>query len=156
VKIGSIDAIAATRGSPQFPVTFNCNRAGLSRNLNVDSGDRADWRHGDGDEGPRSWLVPVRPLLCAWIGLTPKDHSTAGKTRIGKITRAGDEMLRSVLVAGATPCAYAPKETAPASGEDPGGRLLPGQSGIRQRRYKPLPPVPDFRNWPVSTPSGLS
>src|SRR6267378_4457812 len=37
-----------------------------------------------------------------WIGLTPKDHSTAGKTRLGTITRAGDEMLRSVLVAGAT------------------------------------------------------
>lgn len=38
----------------------------------------------------------------AWIGLTPKDHSTAGKTRLGKITRAGDERLRSILVAGAT------------------------------------------------------
>jgi transposase len=38
----------------------------------------------------------------AWIGLTPKDHSTAGKTRLGVITRAGDETLRSVLVAGAT------------------------------------------------------
>src|SRR6266702_388472 len=38
----------------------------------------------------------------AWIGLTPKDHSTAGKMRLGVITRAGDEALRSVLVAGAT------------------------------------------------------
>lgn len=38
----------------------------------------------------------------AWIGMTPKDHSTAGKTRLGVITRAGDEALRSVLVAGAT------------------------------------------------------
>ena len=38
----------------------------------------------------------------AWIGLTPKDHSTAGKKRLGVITRAGDEALRSVLVAGAT------------------------------------------------------
>lgn len=38
----------------------------------------------------------------AWIGLTPKDHSTAGKTRLGVITRAGDETLRSVLVVGAT------------------------------------------------------
>lgn len=40
--------------------------------------------------------------FAAWIGLTPKDHSTAGKTRLGKITRAGDERLRSLLVAGAT------------------------------------------------------
>jgi transposase len=47
-------------------------------------------------------LFPSGRHFAAWIGLTPKDHSTAGKTRIGKITRAGDEMLRSVLVAGAT------------------------------------------------------
>src|SRR5262249_29802761 len=40
--------------------------------------------------------------FAAWLGLTPKDHSTAGKTRLGVITRAGDEELRSVLVAGAT------------------------------------------------------
>jgi transposase len=40
--------------------------------------------------------------FAAWIGLTPKDHSTAGKTRLGVITRAGDEALRSTLVAGAT------------------------------------------------------
>jgi transposase len=39
--------------------------------------------------------------FAAWIGLTPKNHSTAGKTRLGGITKAGDEMLRSVLVVGA-------------------------------------------------------
>jgi transposase len=38
----------------------------------------------------------------AWLGLTPKDHSTAGKQRMGGITRAGCESLRSTLVAGAT------------------------------------------------------
>jgi transposase len=40
--------------------------------------------------------------FAAWLGLTPKDHSTAGKVRLGAITRAGDEALRSALVAGAT------------------------------------------------------
>jgi transposase len=40
--------------------------------------------------------------FAAWMGLTPKDHSTAGKVRLGVITRAGDEGLRSVLVVGAT------------------------------------------------------
>ncbi len=39
--------------------------------------------------------------FAAWIGLTPKNHSTAGKTRLGAITRAGDAKLRSVLVVGA-------------------------------------------------------
>ncbi|WP_280710172.1 transposase [Bradyrhizobium sp. BR13661] len=40
--------------------------------------------------------------LAAWLGLTPKNHSTAGKNRLGVITRAGNGMLRTVLVAGAT------------------------------------------------------
>jgi transposase len=40
--------------------------------------------------------------FAAWMGLTPKDHSTAGKARPGVITRAGDEALRSALVVGAT------------------------------------------------------
>jgi len=40
--------------------------------------------------------------FAAWVGLTPKDHSTAGKQRLGVITRAGDETLRRVLVVGAT------------------------------------------------------
>jgi transposase len=40
--------------------------------------------------------------FAAWLGLTPKDHSTAGKQRLGVITRAGDEVLRRTLVVGAT------------------------------------------------------
>lgn len=40
--------------------------------------------------------------FAAWMGLTPRDHSTAGKVRPGIITRAGDEALRSTLVVGAT------------------------------------------------------
>jgi transposase len=40
--------------------------------------------------------------FAAWMGLTPKDHSTGGKVRTGIITRAGDEMLRKTLVLGAT------------------------------------------------------
>lgn len=39
--------------------------------------------------------------FAAWIGLTAKDHSTAGKQRLGAITRAGDPALRSTLVVGA-------------------------------------------------------
>src|SRR3984957_6767594 len=53
-------------------------------------------------KAPDPRLFPSGRHFAAWLGLTPKDHSTAGKTRLGKITRAGDEMLRSVLVAGAT------------------------------------------------------
>jgi transposase len=40
--------------------------------------------------------------FAAWLGLTPKNHSTAGRQRLGVITRAGDETLRRLLVNGAT------------------------------------------------------
>jgi len=40
--------------------------------------------------------------FAAWLGLTPKEHSTGGKQRMGGISRAGDERLRQLLVLGAT------------------------------------------------------
>src|SRR3954463_1284484 len=51
---------------------------------------------------PEPGLFRSGRQFAAWIGLTPKDHSTAGKVRLGVITRAGDGGLRSVLVVGAT------------------------------------------------------
>ncbi|HEX2942279.1 MAG TPA: IS110 family transposase [Rhodopila sp.] len=40
--------------------------------------------------------------LSAWMGLTPREHSTGGKQRLGGISRAGHERLRQLLVLGAT------------------------------------------------------
>lgn len=40
--------------------------------------------------------------FAAWLGLTPQEHSTGGKHRLGKISKAGDERLRQLLVVGAT------------------------------------------------------
>jgi transposase len=40
--------------------------------------------------------------MAAWIGLTPKEHSTGGKQRLVGISRAGNERLRSLLVVCAT------------------------------------------------------
>jgi len=53
-------------------------------------------------KAPSPELFTSGRRFAAWIGLTPKDHSTAGKVRLGVITRAGDEALRSTLVVGAT------------------------------------------------------
>jgi transposase len=40
--------------------------------------------------------------FAAWLGLVPKQNSTGGKPRLGRISRAGDERLRQLLVLGAT------------------------------------------------------
>jgi transposase len=39
--------------------------------------------------------------FAAWLGLTPKEHSTGGKPRLGKISKAGNERLRQLLFVGA-------------------------------------------------------
>jgi transposase len=40
--------------------------------------------------------------LAAWLGLTPKEHSSGGRQILGGISRAGNERLRQLLVVGAT------------------------------------------------------
>lgn len=37
----------------------------------------------------------------AWLGLTPRQHSSGGKSRLGHITKRGDAYLRGLLVQGA-------------------------------------------------------
>jgi len=39
--------------------------------------------------------------LAAWLGLVPGQYSSGGKQRLGRITKAGDPYLRSLLVLGA-------------------------------------------------------
>ena len=40
--------------------------------------------------------------FAAWLGLVPRQFSTGGKTRLGRITKAGNREIRSLLVLGAT------------------------------------------------------
>ena len=39
--------------------------------------------------------------FCAWLGLVPGQYSSGGKQRLGRITKAGDSYLRTLLVLGA-------------------------------------------------------
>jgi transposase len=40
--------------------------------------------------------------FAAWIGITPRENATGGRARPGRISRAGDQTLRRLLVLGAT------------------------------------------------------
>jgi len=40
--------------------------------------------------------------FAAWLGLTPRNHSSGGKERLGKITKMGDRYLRQLIVVGMT------------------------------------------------------
>jgi transposase len=50
--------------------------------------------------------------LSAWLGLVPGQYSSGGKTRLGRITKAGDGYLRSLLVLGARAVLAAAKDRA--------------------------------------------
>ncbi|MGB5077658.1 MAG: IS110 family transposase, partial [Sphingorhabdus sp.] len=40
--------------------------------------------------------------FAAWLGLTPRQSSSGGKERLGRITKMGDKYLRQLLIVGAT------------------------------------------------------
>ena len=40
--------------------------------------------------------------FAAWLGLTPQQHSTGGRERLGRISKQGDRYLRRLLVVDAT------------------------------------------------------
>ncbi len=40
--------------------------------------------------------------FAAWLGLVPRQNSTGGKERLGRISKMGDSYIRRLLVIGAT------------------------------------------------------
>jgi transposase len=40
--------------------------------------------------------------FAAWLGLTPRSHSSGGKERLGRISKMGNPMLRTLLILGGT------------------------------------------------------
>ncbi len=52
-------------------------------------------------------LAPPTDMFCkgrdfaAWVGLTPRQHSTGGKTRLGKTSKMGQKDIRRLLIIGA-------------------------------------------------------
>jgi error-prone DNA polymerase len=47
-------------------------------------------------------VFPSARHFAAWLGLVPRQFSTGGKTRLGRITKAGNTEIRRLLVLGAT------------------------------------------------------
>lgn len=51
--------------------------------------------------------------FAAWVGLTPRQFSSGGKTRLGSITKRGDAYLRTLLVQGARSAVKSAQRCAP-------------------------------------------
>lgn len=69
--------------------------------------------------------------LAAWMGLTPREHSSGNTRRLGSITRAGDRYLRTLLTHGARSVLQAAARTQAAGRECSG--LKAWALAVRQR-----------------------
>jgi transposase len=52
--------------------------------------------------------------FAAWLGLVPRQYSSGGKIKLGRITRRGDTYLRALLIQGARSALQAALRRAPA------------------------------------------
>ena len=51
-------------------------------------------------------LFKTARQFAAWLGLVPRQSSTGGKTRLGRITKTDNREIRKLLVLGATSMVY--------------------------------------------------
>ena len=78
---------------------------------------------------PDATLFRHGRLVGAWLGLTPRQHSTGGKTRLGASSKRGDAYLRGLLVNGARSALQAALRAAP----DKATRLQLWMVGLARR-----------------------
>jgi error-prone DNA polymerase len=67
--------------------------------------------------------------FAAWLGLVPRQRSTGGKPRLGRITKTGNREIRRLLVLGATSMVYAPGSGTARPGRGPEGCWRGAPSG---------------------------
>jgi hypothetical protein len=58
--------------------------------------------------------------FAAWLGLTPRAHSSGGKERLGGISKQGDSSIRRLLSSARPPSSALPDRTMPARLGQPG------------------------------------
>ena len=73
--------------------------------------------------------------FCAWLGLVPGQYSSGGKQRLGRITKAGDNYIRTLLIMGGKSVLAAAKNKT-----DPLSRwaISVKSVGATARRWSPL------------------
>ena len=68
--------------------------------------DRGQWHRPDHRQRPVATVGDAHEFrngrqFAAWLGLTPRQYSTGGNSRLGRITKRGDVYLRTLLIHGA-------------------------------------------------------
>ena len=113
--------VAAQKGGPARPVACHHSRARPHRVLRLR-------RH----HAPRRPPFRSARDYAAWLGLTPRAHSSGGKERLGRISRAGSRSLRRLLYPGAM---------ARILGWGGGRQVVPGEQAPGWRNLRARNPV---------------
>jgi transposase len=79
--------------------------------------------------------------FAAWVGITPREGSTAGRQRLGLVSKQGDEDLRRLLVLGATAVIRAAQRRVEPAGQGPANTASPWLMGLLARKAKKLAAV---------------
>ncbi len=79
--------------------------------------------------------------FAAWVGITPREGSTAGRQRLGRISKQGDEELRRLLVLGATAVIRAAQRRVEPASQGPANTASPWLMGLLARKAKKLAAV---------------
>ncbi len=83
----------------------------------------------------------ARHPFAAWVGITPREGSTAGRQRLGRISKQGDEELRRLLVLGATAVIRAAQRRVEPASQGPANTASPWLMGLLARKAKKLAAV---------------
>lgn len=100
--IGQIEAVAEEVKKAETEIVTWCRADAASRRLLTIPGIGPITASAIAAAVPDPSLFRSGRQFAAWLGLTPRPHSSGGKERLGRISKQGDGMIRRLLVVGAT------------------------------------------------------
>lgn len=100
--IGRIEEVAGEVRKAEAEIVAWCRNDAASRRLLTIPGIGPITASAISAAVPDPSLFRSGRQFAAWLGLTPRPHSSGGKERLGRISKQGDGAIRRLLVIGAT------------------------------------------------------
>lgn len=100
--IGRIEEVAGQVRKAEAEIVAWCRNDAASRRLLTIPGIGPITASAISAAVPDPTLFRSGRQFAAWLGLTPRPHSSGGKERLGRISKQGDGAIRRLLVIGAT------------------------------------------------------
>jgi transposase len=100
--VDRLEAVGAEIRKAEREIVASCREDAVSRRLMTIPGIGPITASAIVAAAPDGSLFRSGRQFAAWLGLTPRPHSSGGKERLGGISKQGDGYIRRLLVTGAT------------------------------------------------------